>query len=905
MKTFLEFLLVCFLRTSLWFRYRIKVEGYDKLNPKNLNKPGGILFLPNHPTVFVDATVAMLAIWPKFRARPLVIEYMYQSFYWVMRLIDALPVPNFYTSNNSLKRKKTEKVMQTIVTELHEGKNFMIFPSGRVKHSAYEAIDGASAVHRIVQEAPQANVVLIRIKGLWGSSFSRALTGQNPPIVKTFLHGIGIVLKNLIFFTPRREIIIELLPAPADFPYHANRLEFNKYLEQFYNKPDGLRPQTQPYPGDSLVLVSFSMWKDEFPTVWSQNTHSEDQIDYSAIPQKVKTQVMAKLAELTSRDPSSISPEMNLTSDLGLDSLDISELTAFLSDQFDINGVGVEDLTTVGKLLGIAGKQIVSENDEDEEEEQDLTDWKKPIEHKKVQLAPGDTMPEVFLNSCARMGSKMACGDMRAGAMTYSQLKLRALILAQYIRRQPGEYIGIMLPASVAATLTVFACQIAGKIPLMVNWTVGPRHLQAVMEQSKVKVVLSSWAFIEKLQHVELAEMDDLLVMLEDVRRELSISAKMKALLLSKLSTKAILKAFKIDRVTKDDKAVLLFTSGTESMPKGVPLSHNNILSNQRAGLDCFEMYTDDVVFGILPPFHSFGFTVSGSTALLAGARVAYSPDPTNGKQLATAFEKWGVTIMCGAPTFIKGLLKAATPEQLKTMRICITGAEKAPQELYDSLQKIGKRETMVEGYGITECSPILTVNINADPKKGVGKPLPCIELLIVDLNTHEKVPVGHQGLILARGPNIFNGYITPGLASPFIQIAGKEWYVTGDLGSLDAEGNLTISGRLKRFIKVGGEMVSLTSIEDALSNAARSKGFTQTEEGPILVICAKELPGDKPKISLYCKFPATIDEVNKSLKDAGFSNLVRVTSVTQLAEIPIMGTGKTNYRALESMNNG
>ncbi len=863
------------------------------------------MFLPNHPTVFVDATAVSIALWPRYRLRPLIIEYMYRMpvINWVMRLVDALPVPNFYTSSNSLKRKKNEKVIQEVIQGLQEGQHFLIFPSGRVKHAAYEAIEGTSAVHRLLQEVPEANVVLVRVKGLWGSSFSRALTGQNANIFSTIKDGLKHVLKNLIFFTPRRTITIELVPAPADFPYKAERTEFNKYLERFYNLPDGLRPQKGPYPGDSLVLVSYSLWKDEYPTIWEPKNLTDEEIPLNAIPEDVKKIIINKIAELSAQDPSKITPDLNLTSDVGLDSLDIADLAAFLDDQFDVSGVTVEDLTTVGRLMAIASKLVVCKGVK--EEDKDISKWHKQLPHNRVYIAEGETIPEVFLNSCARMGNSLACGDMRAGVLTYSQLKLRTILLAEYIKKLPGEYIGIMLPASVAATATILACQLAGKVPLMINWTVGPRHLQAVMQLSKVKVVLTSWTFLERLQNVDLAEMDDLLVMLEDVRNEFSLKDKIKALTLSKCPPKVILKAFGAGRLSKDNKAVLLFTSGTESMPKGVPLTHHNILSNQRVYMQAVEIFSDDVVFGILPPFHSFGFTVSTLSLLLSGARVAFSPDPTNGNQLAHDFAKWGITIMCGAPTFIKGLLKAATPEQLKTMRLCATGAEKAPVELELSLDLLGKLDTIIEGYGITECSPVLTVSGKGSARKGVGKPLPGVELCIINIDTHAPVGVGQQGLILARGPNIFSGYLNPGIASPFLKVGGREWYLTGDLGYFDEEGNLMITGRLKRFIKIGGEMVSLASIEDALAKEALKKGWVtdeQLHEGPILAICAKEVPGEKPNISLFCRFSATVEDANKTLREAGFSNLIRISSVKQIEEIPIMGTGKTNYRALEAL---
>jgi len=900
-KTIVEFLIVCFMRSILWFRYDIEVKGLDKLTPETLNKPGGILFLPNHPTVFVDATSVTFSLWPKFRLRPLIVEYMYYLPFvnGLMRFLNALPVPNFSTTSNSLKRKKIENVIQAIMQGLRNKENFLIFPAGKVKHTAYEAIEGASAVHKIIQETPEVNIVLVRVKGLWGSSFSRALTGKTPTIFGTIFQKMGSVFKNLIFFTPRRKVIIEFEPVPKDFPYNASRLGFNKYLEQWYNKPDGLVSQSTQYPGDSLVLVSYSRWKKELPEIWQAGLKRDEAIQIASVPQDVQKKVLTKISELTSREESSITPNMSLTADLGMDSLDLAELIAFLQDQFDISGVNSNDLTTVGKFMALASKQIAGEETVDEEET-DVSKWNRPIKKTRAQLAEGNTIPEVFLNNCERMNKAIACADMRAGVVTYSQLKLRTIILANYIKKLPGEYVGILLPASVAASMTILACQLAGKIPVMINWTVGPRHLQAIKDLTHIKTVLTSWSFIDKLQNVDFTGIEEQMVMLEDVRAKIGLKDKLKSFLLSKNSPNSILKAFGSDKISRDTPAVILFTSGTESMPKGVPLSHYNILSNQRASLDALHLHSDDVLFGILPPFHSFGFTISSLAGLLAGIRVAFSPDPTDGKSLAKGFEKWGVTIICGAPTFIKGMLKVIKPEQLKTLRLCITGAEKMPPELDQTITNLGKPNMLFEGYGITECAPVLTFNRTEKPRKGVGEAIPGVDIAIVNVNTHAPVPKGETGLILARGPNVFSKYLNPGLATPFIQLNGHQWYNTGDLGHLDSEGNLHISGRLKRFIKIGGEMVSLASIEDALLQEALKKRLGYGDEGPILAITAKEQPGEKTKINLFTKFDITVDDVNKSLKDAGFSNLVKVSSVTKLPEIPIMGTGKVNYRLLE-----
>lgn len=172
--------------------------------------------------------------------------------------------------------------------------------------------------------------------------------------------------------------------------------------------------------------------------------------------------------------------------------------------------------------------------------------------------------------------------------------------------------------------------------------------------------------------------------------------------------------------------------------------------------------------------------------------------------------------------------------------------------------------------------------------------------MIIVHPETLENMPLNKQGLILARGPNVFHGYLNPGLESPFIEVHGKQWYRTGDLGELDEQGYLTISGRLKRFVKLGGEMVSLSSVEDALLQMAPQKGWSGLQEGPILAICAKEVDNEKAKMYLFTKFPVSLDEVNKTLRDAGFSNLIKISAVQQIEDIPIMGTGKVNYRLIE-----
>jgi long-chain-fatty-acid--[acyl-carrier-protein] ligase len=887
------------MKIALSFRYKVTIKGLDRVQK---TKSGGVLFLPNHPTVFVDPTLVTLAVFKKFPIRPLVVEYHFynpvvQKF---MRLMNGLPMPSFASSSNSLKRKRSEESLNEVIKSLKNGDNFLIYPAGKLKNTSLEDIGANSAAHKIATEVPEANIVLVRIKGLWGSSFSKAIIGKSPPMFATIWEGVKICFKNLLFFTPRREVIIEFEPAGDDLPLKGTRREFNQYLENWYNRPDGLTAQKGPLPGDSLILVSTSMWKNQLPQIKQEAPTQEEKITLSLIPEEIQTKIKKQLAKLADLPFETIKENQELGKDLGLDSLDIAEMVAYLNQEYDISSVPVHEMTTVAKVMAIAAKQVTFKEEVEEEKIKGLKKWLAPRGHERVFLNEGNTIPEVFLNTCQKMGHKVATVDMRSGIMTYSQLKMRVILLALYIRTLPGDHVGILLPASTGAYILILATQLAGKIPLMINWTTGSRHLQSIVELSGAKKILTAWSFIDRIENVDFGGIEENLLMLEEVREQLKLKDKLKAFYLSKCSPKTILKHFGADELTKDNFATLLFTSGTESTPKGVPLTHENLLSNQRSTLEMAEIFSDDVIFGFLPPFHSFGFTYGGLLPILAGLRIGFSPDPTNGKQLVRDFETYRVTIMCSAPTFVKNMLKTAKAAELKTLRLCLTGAEKTPKELFEQMRNIGKEMTLFEGYGITECSPVLTLNAPHKPSKGVGQPIPGVSLLVVHEETHKPLPKGERGLILAKGPNIFSGYLNPGITSPFVTVNGEKWYSTGDLGSLDENDYLTLSGRKKRFIKIGGEMVSLAAIEEAVLDLAVQKNWSTHKEGPLVAVCAQEKNGEKPKIFLFTKYDTTTDEINKSLQAQGFSNLVRVSSVKQVVDIPIMGSGKINYRALE-----
>ena len=266
---------------------------------------------------------------------------------------------------------------------------------------------------------------------------------------------------------------------------------------------------------------------------------------------------------------------------------------------------------------------------------------------------------------------------------------------------------------------------------------------------------------------------------------------------------------------------------------------------------------------------------------------------------MAQAIERWQVTLLCIAPTFLKNLLRVGSREQLRSLQLVVAGAEKAPAEIFEAMKELSESTRIVEGYGITECAPILTLNPPAKPSQGVGLPLPGVEVVVVHPETHGIQSGGEQGLILVRGPNVFHGYLDPNLPSPFVDVGGKAWYQTGDLGYLDGNGYLTLTGRLKRFIKIGGEMVSLGAVEEALIQAAPKQGWPLDPELPSLAICAIEEEGKKSEMHLFTTFETTVEVANQALRESGMSNLIKVRTVKKLPFIPVLGTGKTDYRKL------
>lgn len=900
MKPLLKLCIYWTCRFLLSLRYRFEIQGIDQIKRSKLPYKSGILFLPNHPAE-IDPILLSTILWKRFELRPVVVEWVYHLpvIGSILRLMRGVEIPDFEESGSHFKRRKADTAFQTIIEGLRQKDNFLLYPAGRLKKSSLEIVGGASGTYKILKSYPKANVVLVRTIGLWGSSFSRAF---NDPIdlAKVLKEAFWTVLKNGIFFVPKRRVIIEFAVQPEGFFLESfSREQLNSKLEDWYNRPVIHQGDYESHEGEPLVYVPYVFWNRQvhIPSPRKEKIlFNPDQI-----PEDIHKHITEELAKMLKKMPSEIHQDQHLFKDLRLDSLDLQDILTFLDEYYDVRGLRPKDLTTVLSVMGYAA-HLEEKKDTKEmitpAQKASMVWGKEALKDTEVTIE-GETIFEAFLRNCDRAKKNIACADPYLGEMSYEKLKMITLILAKQIEEIPGEKIGILFPASTMVNILILASMMAHKIPVMINWTVGSAHLQYLSDVTHIKHVLTSKKIVAELKNTDLSPILDKCIYVEDLRRKVSFFQKLKGAYLAKKSYKELAEIYLFNDVDKTSTAVLLFTSGTENFPKGVPLSHDNILSNMRSAVMRVKPRLNDVILGFLPPFHSFGFTVTGILPLISGVKAYYYSNPMHYRHMSQIIHKWNITILVGAPSFLKGILSYGDSEKFRSLRLIISGAEKAPANLIELIHNLNPETDFLEGYGITECSPILTLNIPNEPHNGVGPPLDNTDICIIDPIKHTLVPLGTQGHILAKGPGIFSGYYDKH-ASPFVYVSGDIWYKTGDIGYLDERGYLTLVGRLKRLVKVGAEIVSLSALEGGLNKYFQERIVGQEKEGPLIAISALEIDDQRPQLYAFTAFEVTVEELNRVVKKIGFSNLYRLAKVIPIKNIPLMATGKINYRQLD-----
>lgn len=492
--------------------------------------------------------------------------------------------------------------------------------------------------------------------------------------------------------------------------------------------------------------------------------------------------------------------------------------------------------------------------------------------------------------------------------LSAAALLAAAAVLSRRIReRVPERRVGIVLPPGAGAAIANLAVACAGKVPVNLNFTAGRAAAEASLSLAGIRTVISAPAMREKVPGFPWPERT------LDLRSELAAAGGKRAMLpwlAGAWLLPGILLADRLGlpRRGGDAEAALLFTSGSSGEPRGVVLTHRNLLANCGQFSRVSICDAGITMLGCLPIFHSFGFTVTLWFPLLFRRRLVTSPSPLETRRLAEAIREERVTTLIGAPTFLRPFLKKASREELASLRHVVAGAEKLPGELHRAFRE-AFGISILEGYGMTEASPVTNVNqpdppvrtATAGPQAGgrvgtVGRLLPGLEGRVTDPETGAELPAGATGMVCLRGPNLFPGYLAPdGSVQPATR---GGWYATGDLGSFDADGFLTLSGRLSRFSKIGGEMVSHGAVEEKV---AELFGLDPSE-GPAVFVAGvpDEAKGEALVLLAAAELPA--EQIRARLHAAGVPNLCIPKRVRRVERIPLLGSGKVDLAAARAL---
>jgi acyl-[acyl-carrier-protein]-phospholipid O-acyltransferase / long-chain-fatty-acid--[acyl-carrier-protein] ligase len=524
--------------------------------------------------------------------------------------------------------------------------------------------------------------------------------------------------------------------------------------------------------------------------------------------------------------------------------------------------------------------------------------WK----HRKAQMRP---LHRAFVRNARRHPSRLAMADATSPKVTFASALMRTIFLARRLKKvwAGQQMVGLLLPPSVPGALVNFAALLTGKVPVNLNYTVSEATLASCIRQCGIKTVLTSRAFLDKVKLKVPSET----LFLEDLAAKPGSGERLCAILSAWLLPIGLLEHSlgREKKASLDDLATVIFSSGSTGEPKGVMLSHYNIGSNIEQLEQIFGLNRTDGFVGVLPFFHSFGFTGTLCLPAVLGVRVAYHPNPLDAKAIGPLVSEHALTFLLATPTFLQLYMRGCTAEDFGSLRVVATAAEKLPERLAAAFEEqFGLRP--LEGYGCTECSPTVSVNTHdfraagfrqIGAKRGkIGHPLPGISVRIVDPETSAPLPVGQPGLLLVRGPNIMQGYL--GRPDKTAEVLRDGWYVTGDIAAIDEDGFLQITDRLSRFSKIGGEMVPHIKIEEKLHELAGA-----TEQTFVVAGVPDEKKGER-LVVLHKLSPEQLQPCLEKLAQSDLPNLwkPRPDQFFHIDALPYLGTGKLDLHKVREI---
>jgi acyl-[acyl-carrier-protein]-phospholipid O-acyltransferase/long-chain-fatty-acid--[acyl-carrier-protein] ligase len=519
------------------------------------------------------------------------------------------------------------------------------------------------------------------------------------------------------------------------------------------------------------------------------------------------------------------------------------------------------------------------------------------------------TLDRAFVRTARRFPLRFMMADGKTPKVRFGAALSKTIFIARRLRPVIGDkqMVGMLLPPSVGGALTNYALMTMGRIAVNLNYTASTEVIASCAAQCDVDVVITSKAFVERFPKLEIPGRT---VFLEDALQAPRAGEKLAALALAWLFPQGLLRrAIGARRATSkqpvDDLATVIFSSGSTGDPKGVMLTHYNIASNIQQVSQVFMLDGHDKILGILPFFHSFGFMAALWMPAVNGVGVVYHPNPLDAQVIGELVGKYRVTFLIATPTFLQAYMRRCSPESFGSLQYVLVGAEKLPERVALAFEDtFGIRP--LEGYGCTECSPVVTVNgrdfrapgfMQVGGRRGkIGHPLPGVSVRVVDLDTGEPVAPGTPGMLLVKGPNVMKGYL--GKPEKTAEVLHDGWYTTGDVALMEDDGFLTITDRLSRFSKIGGEMVPHIKIEDKLHELA---GVTEQ------VFAVTALPDEKKGERIVVVSTLSAEKLAPVVEKFAQSDLPalwkpRASQFFHIDALPVLGTGKIDLRGVKAM---
>ncbi|NLF08696.1 MAG: AMP-binding protein [Pirellulaceae bacterium] len=514
--------------------------------------------------------------------------------------------------------------------------------------------------------------------------------------------------------------------------------------------------------------------------------------------------------------------------------------------------------------------------------------------------------PREFLRTCRRQMRKAKAADSTGVELSGAALLTRVLIFRRLLRREvlaPDERnVGLLLPPTAAAVAANAALAIDRRVAVNLNYTLSPETIEYCIAQCGIRHVLTSRRLLDKLG----LKISANLVFLEDFKDRITWIDKLSAAATAWFAPLETLeRRLGLAEIDPDDLLTIVFTSGSTGRPKGVMLTHRNIGSNIAAFDQIIHLAESDVLLGILPMFHAFGYTVTLWAPLTLPPKGIYHFNPLEARAVGKLCREQGATIMVATPTFLRSYIRRCDPEDFARLEVVITGAEKLPAELADAFERRFNIRPL-EGYGITETSPVISANIPpgralGDPsdwaKEGsVGRPLPGVAVKVVDLDSGKDLGANRSGMLLIKGPNVMKGYHgQPQLTDEVIR---DGWYTTGDVAEIDERGFIKITGRINRFSKIGGEMVPHIRVEEAIARILEA----DEEELKVVVTAIPDPKKGERLVVLYTDLGRTPEEICQALRAGDLPPLwiPAPDNFRQVEFIPVLGTGKLDLKQIK-----